>query len=112
MSLFKRTPQDDVVLIRSVLTTERMMREQVFKGQPQKLHTKLAEIDRALESLDRIVVAIPTKNFEIGQALGDVDRRVAKLPEVAAKGTRPEVKAYASDIYSYFQVLKKEMGRI
>ena len=44
----------DFALIKKVLQKERHMREYVFRDQPEKRVAKVAEIDAALEALERI----------------------------------------------------------
>lgn len=45
---------EDAQIIVSVLHSERLMREIVFKNNPAKQAAKVAEIDKALEALERL----------------------------------------------------------
>lgn len=44
----------DYTTIRNVLTRERAMRERVFAREPHRRQLKVAEIEAALEALDRL----------------------------------------------------------
>ena len=66
------TPHEHATRIRKTLAAERAMRERVFQHDPPKQRSKMAEIDRALESLAALEALAAQQETPQGSLFGEV----------------------------------------